>query len=173
MYRDLVTDCLRKSLEPGLAWLKPVTLAQPPSEKYKVGGALALTDGKRGLPDYNFNWLGFEDAHLEAIIDLGEPKLIQSVSADFLQFTQAWIFLPTQVSVSYSNDGKAFKGEKTIKAFEKPDKTGSFVSSFVLNFKNVKTQYIKVKATSLLKCPDGHPGHGLPAWIFCDEIVVK
>ena len=173
MYRDLVNDCIRKSLDPGLGWLKPVTLAQPASEKYKVGGAQALTDGKRGLPDYNFNWLGFEDSHMEATIDLQEVKPIELVSADFLQFIQAWIFLPTQVSVSYSIDGKTFTGEKTMKAPEKITKTGSFVSSFAFNQKKVKARYVKVKAKALLKCPDGHPGHGLPAWIFCDELVIK
>jgi hypothetical protein len=173
MYRELINDYLRKSLDPGLAWTKPVTLEFPASPKYPVGGSGALTDGKRGLPDYNFNWLGFEDSDMTATIDLGEVKPIKTVSADFLQFIQAWIFLPVKVEFSYSADGKVFKGTKTVNATEKPDKTGSFVNTFSAAFWGAKARYIKVHAVSLKKCPDGHPGHGLPAWIFCDEVVVK
>jgi len=34
-------------------------------------------------------------------------------------------------------------------------------------------RYVRVVAANRRTCPAWHPGHGQPAWIFIDEIVVR
>jgi hypothetical protein len=173
IYRNLVLTWLERSLQPNLAGNKPVAIKTPASEKYPVGGAAALTDGIYGFNDYHFNWLGFEGNDLEAVIDLGRKQKVHEVSVNFLQFNQAWIFLPVEVRVLLSKDGKEFSGEIIVPAADPPQKTGSFVQEFIAKFNGPKIRYVKVVGHSLKVCPPWHGGHGLPCWIFADEISVR
>ena len=95
-YRATVLNYVNNSMQDHLALFKPVELLTQSSEKYSVGGALALTDGLKGVNDYHFNWLGFEGPDMEAIIDLGNETEIHSVETSFLQDIQSWVFLPLQ-----------------------------------------------------------------------------
>ena len=57
-----------------------------------------LVDGKRGSSAHtDGEWMGFEGANLDVTIDLGEARVIRSVSADFLSGQRSWIFPPTRV----------------------------------------------------------------------------
>ena len=47
------------------------------------------------------------------------------------------------------------------------------LKDFPAYFNNQTTRYIKVKAESIKKCPEWHPGAGGKAWLFIDEIVVE
>jgi len=39
--------------------------------------------------------------------------------------------------------------------------------------KNVKAQYIKMRAVNSGLCPDWHAAATEPTWLFCDELVVR
>ena len=57
-----------------------------------------------------------------------------------------------------------------------PKNDFSFVQdifTYGVNLKNIKTRYIKVKATNINECPEYHPGSGGPSWIFSDEIIIN
>lgn len=172
-YRTSVNGWLKKLLETNIATGKTATLQQPASVKYPVGGATALTDGLFGLNDYHYNWLGFEGNDLDAVIDLGEMKPVHEIKTDFLQFNQAWIFLPTSVEYSLSKDGRTFSEPVTVTNRTVPQQTGSFVQDFGATFGGETARFIRVKAVSLKACPPWHAGHGQPCWIFCDEIVIN
>jgi hypothetical protein len=174
-YRSSIQAWLQKSLTPNLASgvRHPVMLTSPASEKYPVGGPEALVDGRYGLNDYHFNWLGFEGNDLEAVIDLGQLRPVNEVFTTFLQFNQAWIFLPTDAAFSVSKDGKNFSDPVSVPAADLPQKTGSFMQEYRAIFGGESVRYVKVRANSLKVCPPWHGGHGQPCWIFCDEIVVK
>jgi hypothetical protein len=172
-YRQSVEQQLHVSVEGNLAYGKPVQLLTHHSEKYPVGGAKALTDGLHGPNDYHCNWLGFEAEHLEAVIDLGKAASFTTVSMGFLQTWYAWIWLPLQVDVAVSFDGK---GHTTVTSIRNsvPDTTsGTFSKQFVADVGSQNARYIKVSARSPLKCPDWHIGAGQKCWIFIDEIVVR
>ena len=47
------------------------------------------------------------------------------------------------------------------------------IYTYGVNPKNIKTRYIKVKATNINECPEYHPGSGGPSWIFSDEIIIN
>jgi len=77
------------------------------------------------------------------------------------------------VEFSVSADGQAFSDPVRVPAADPPQKTGSFMQEFRAMFSGAPVRYVKVKANSLKVCPPWHGGHGLPCWIFCDEVVIR
>ncbi len=171
-FKANVYKYVEKAGRPNLAFAKPVEVKTKWSEKYSAGGGTALTDGKFGLTDYHYNWLGFENANLEAVIDLGEPKEISELSADFLQHPLDWVFLPKWVDFAVSNDGTNFKRVAHLTHDIPQTKGKIFLHTFKTKDKT-SARYIKISAESLKLCPPWHRGAGQPAWIFVDEVIVN
>ncbi|MBI3189191.1 MAG: glycoside hydrolase family 92 protein, partial [Ignavibacteriales bacterium] len=97
---------------------KPVgtlTLHTQFDAQYTAGGNDALIDGIRGGTDFrNGEWQGYHEVDLDAVLDLGESKEVKQVMLGCLQDNNSWIFFPTQVTFSFSDDGKNFSNEQTI-----------------------------------------------------------
>ena len=172
-FKKNVYNLVQKAQRKNLAFGKPVTVLTEWSEKYPVGGGKALTDGLLGLVDYHYNWLGFENADLEAIIDLEAATLIQKISADFMQYPLAWVFLPIKVEYSISMDGKTYTSVGTVINQTPQDKGKVFLQTFKVQFKPVQARYIKIFTESIKLCPEWHRGARQPAWIFVDEVIVE
>jgi hypothetical protein len=172
-YRASIEQQLVVSVEGNLAYSRPVTLHTQPSEKYPVGGAKALTDGLHGPNDYHCNWLGFEGEHLDAVIDLGAVRPIHAVKTRFLQQWYSWIWLPRRVEFLVSEDGERYTSLRSIENTVSEERPGSFSAPFDVEAVSVRARYVRVKAQSLLHCPDWHIGAGGKCWIFIDEIVVE
>jgi len=149
-------------------------LINPYSERYRASGDNALIDGVRGTDNFHDgSWQGYEGVDFEGVIDLGTKKEITKVIPRFLLNSNSWIFLPTQVDISLSNDNLNYSEEKII-VNDVPQKNSEIVlKDFTAEFSNQKARYIKIKAESIKKCPDWHPGAGGKAWLFIDEIVVE
>jgi len=171
-YQKSIEQQLRVSVKGNLAFGKPVKLNTQYSEKYPVGGGTALTDGLHGPNDYHCNWLGFEDEHLEAIIDLGEVQEISRIKTTFLQQWYAWIWLPLKVEFYLSENGENFELLASIKNTVPDTEPEAFTKEFNVEATGKTARYIKVFAESRLKCPDWHIGAGGKGWIFIDEIAV-
>jgi hexosaminidase len=152
---------------------KNVTYTYPVSKYYMADGPNSLTDGVRGTGNVTKYWHGFDGKDLIATIDMGTETDIQKISIECLQHYKDWIFLPQSVTYSISNDGKNFTDLGTVKNTISPDEKGSVIKEFPLNFPLQKARFIRVNAKNLGVCPKGHPGEGLPAWLFADEIVVE
>lgn len=172
-YRSTVLNYVNNSMQDNLALFKPVELQSKSSEKYAVGGAAALTDGLKGINDYHFNWLGFEGPDMEAIIDLGSEFEIHSIETSFLQDIQSWVFCPLRVIYFGSRDGITWFILTSIKTNTSPHQQGAVVEDYKALFQGFYVRYIKVVGKNMGTCPSWHPGGGHPAWIFCDEVVVK
>ena len=172
-YVSIIENYLDKSMMENAALDKPAQLLTQHSEKYPVGGAVALTDGLRGLPDYHFNWLGFEGEDMIAVIDLGEQQPIASISADFLQQYYAWIWLPDKVEYSVSSDGETYDMLAQLSNLASEKKPGVFTETYMAEFQHVEARFVKVHAQSRKACPTWHIGSGLPCWIFTDEVVIN
>jgi hypothetical protein len=172
-YRLMVQQYILKNSDRHLGLNKEVNLLTSFSPKYEAGGSKALTDGLRGIDDYHFNWLGFEGEDLEAIIDLGTETIIREISADFLQDIQSWVFLPKQLSASYSTDGQKFTEIGSDVNITPDNKTGAFIQTYSIPAGEVNARYIKVRAEALKTCPAWHIGSGEKSWIFTDEIMIK
>ena len=75
---------------------------------YTAGGDDALVNGILGGWSYSDQlWQGFLK-NIDLTIDLEKETPIKNVSADFMQICGPGVFMPKQVIVSVSNDGKEF-----------------------------------------------------------------
>lgn len=169
LYRKLLATTMKNPL--GLN--KPVSFLTEPSGKYKANGAKTLTDGLRGVDDYNYNWLGYEAEDMAVVVDLQKESPVNKVSIDFLQDNNSWIFMPLEVEISLSVDGKNFGNVKKIKNSAPEEKGGAFINNFGESFGGVPARYVKVNALNMKTCPRWHKGYPGKAWIFADEIVIE
>jgi hexosaminidase len=155
------------------AFYKPVTLTYP-YHKYSGGGNFALTNGIQGGNSYDDGkWQGFEFDDLDAVIDLGSVQPISRVSANFLQNTNSWIFLPKEIIYSVSDDGANYR---TIGKYEIPvtdEHREASIIEISLRLTDVHARYVRVFGKNVGLCPDWHIGKGGKAWIFVDEIVAE
>jgi hypothetical protein len=164
---------LDESVRTHLALSRPVTLARPASPKYHNGDEAALTDGFRGWNDYHQHWLGFEGEDMDAIIDLGSVQTVSSISTDFLQDVDSWVFMPLKVECSLSENGRDYRMVGEVANTTPPDRDGAIIAPFDVRFGPSKARYVGVKAVNMKTCPARHKGAGGPAWIFIDEVRVE
>jgi len=151
-----------------------IFLKQAYDERYRAGGENSLTDGVRGTNNFRDGlWQGYEGVDFEGMIDLGTEKEISKVVPRFYLSSTDWIFLPTQVEISLSNDSVHYTNSKTVMNDVDQKSTEIILKDFPAKFQNQEARFVKVKAEGMKKCPAWHPGAGAPAWLFIDEIVVE
>ncbi len=156
------------------ALIKKPLLNYKYSDNYNGGGDYGLTDGILGSENYGDGcWVGFYGNNLEAVIDLGETKLINKISTGFLQKISSWIFLPSKVEYYISTDGNNFTLAGEVIDDGSGDKKDTMRKTFTVEINPDESQYIKVIARSIGVCPEGHAGAGKKAWLFADEIIVE
>jgi len=143
-----------------------------PSPQYSEGGEDGLIDNMRGKVNWRIGgWQGFPGS-FEGVIDLQSVKTVSEVTASCLEDVRAWIFFPSSVEVSISEDGKNYT------TFGKAEGIGSVKSDdaklheFAVKG-NAKGRYLKVKVNSFGPMPEWHVSPGQQSWLFMDEIIVK
>ena len=144
-----------------------------PKEPYLAGGAQGLTDGVCGLLNYNYNWLGFYDHPMEAVVDLGKKQAIHEIGLDFFFLPLSWIFTPEKVEFFTSKDGKHWKYQGSVVGNNPEELARPDIQTFRVQDLNAKARYVKIVATPLPQIPEWHRAVGNPCWIFTDEIVVR
>lgn len=151
-----------------------ISLQHPYSPYYTGGGDNALSDGILGSYDFrDGHWQGFSGANLEAIYELASPLTLQRVTVPFYTYSNAWIFLPVEVEVFGSNDGKRWDSLGLSRnPLAEDDKRQAIVEITVET--NTTTAYnrLKVVAKNRGKNPAWHDAPGEPAWLFASEIIV-
>lgn len=162
----------QQSIE-SLAVNKPVTLLTSPGESHAAAGGASLVDEKLGQRQFRLgNWLGFNGEDLEAVIDLGSATEFHQVVIGALQHTASWIFLPTELEVSWSMDGEDYSEPLRISHQTEKDEAQILIKRFEFTRENTVARYLKVKVKNIGKCPPWHVGSGKNAWLFVDEISV-
>ncbi|MGB8192425.1 MAG: beta-N-acetylhexosaminidase [Chitinophagaceae bacterium] len=153
---------------------KKISLTTAPSASYPGNpGAFGLINGAlSGKGISSAEWLGWSGPDMVATIDLVKPVSITSVKIHTMEQNGGWVYLPANVEVHTSTDGKKFTRAGTTTSFNK-DESG-FASGFMnVDFSKRTVRYIKIIAKSYGKIPDGKAGAGNPAWLFVDEIQVN
>ena len=141
---------------------------------YSAGGKDGLIDGNEGSMDFRDGyWQGFELNDCNIVIDFGKNIDVNKISANFLQSQGSWIFFPTEISISFSDDAETFSspivvGENPLSENMEPE-----LKTFEKEFTNVSTRYIKFDAKNIGVCPSFHKAAGGKAWIFIDEIIIE
>jgi hexosaminidase len=151
-----------------------VELGQRHSDRYSAGGAAAMVDGIRGATAFrDGHWQGYEGKDVEITLDLGSSRMISELSAGFLQYQPAWIFMPRRVSFSISQDGHSFTGIMTVENSASDLDEAAFTRDFTVPFAGQIARFVRLQAETMGRCPDWHPGAGGKAWIFIDEFIVR
>ncbi|MGH8126443.1 MAG: family 20 glycosylhydrolase [Rhodanobacteraceae bacterium] len=148
-----------------LALGKPVTYVTPPAARYPGD----LTDGILGNHYYQGRWAGWQNADMDATIDMGQPTVLHSIDARFLQSARAAILLPRNVTFEASNDGKTWTPLQMIQLAVDPGDRKPSVRDVTFTAKTpVTVRYIRVFAKNY-----GEPVNEVEPWIFSDEIIVQ
>ena len=142
---------------------------------YTAGGQGGLVDGVLGSLDFrDGHWQGFWGNDLECTIDLGSNEIeISLVEANFYQYNNSWIFIPKEMLVEVSDDGKVWENWGMVKNSSSPKQRGKFIKTLKIEGESKNFRYLKIKIINLGKIPDWHEAAGSDAWIFIDEIIVK
>ncbi|MCW3785291.1 glycoside hydrolase family 20 protein [Plebeiibacterium sediminum] len=153
---------LEKELDYHLAIGKAVSYNTPWNKAYPAADTGSLTDGYRGGKSYgDGKWQGFT-TDLDVVIDLGEVKPINSVTANFMQITGPGVYMPESFEVSISTDGKTYMSiGKDINDVSKDEKELTF-KKFTCKADAVEARFLRVVAKNKQQ-----------AFIFTDEIVVN
>jgi hypothetical protein len=152
-----------------------LTLETEYANEYNAGGKDALIDGIRGSKDFRTGaWQGYWGKDVVATINRGKPKVVKTVTVNFLEDQGSWVFFPRKVQIYVAGADKKFRlsKERTIDAGIKNDEPNLKKMIFSINKRNI--QYIKVVATNFGKLPKWHLGYPKgDAWTFIDEIEIN
>ena len=94
---------------------------------------------------------------------------ITSIDVRFFNANGQWIYLPKRIEIFSSKNGKTYESLKSLDNVKARGK----VANLKINFKDLKTKYLKVVATNYGKIPQGKQGEGNRAWLFVDEISIN
>ena len=169
-YFDKALDLAVKN---NIAKYKPVSLLTQPT-KYANEDPKVLTDGALGGSSFYSNWLGFVDNNMDAIVDLGEDRFVNSITTSFLQVTNHVVFFPPSVEFLISNDKKKWQSFGKIdnqSLLNKKSKVND-IQVFETNI-NTNARYVRVRAKNYGDAPYWHHAAGQPSWIFSDEIIIE
>lgn len=149
-----------------------VTMKYPFDPSFPANGLSTLTDSVPGYLDYSYNWLLWTGQPMEITFNFEKIKRIDSLELNFLQDARHWIFLPKEIRITVSKDGKNFK-ELLSSKIEKIEEDYTVQK---VNFKAQVADDVKIIHVYAM------PFSSLPEWryhptrkvsIACDEILIK
>lgn len=172
-YRDYTLRKAELQLQENKLDQAEVKLLTNPSEIYQVGGVSALNDRRLGGLHFRYNWLGFQGEDFICEIQFPQNESIEQVKMNFLTDVVSWVFLPEQVVLYGSMDGKKYQKLDEIKLESSGPEWRIATIPVNLQAGGTAWKFLKVHAESIRICPDWHRGQGNPSWIFIDELVVE
>ena len=155
---------------------KKITLATEASKNYPGDGAFTLVNGvqnEKGMAKSS-EFLGFLGTDLDATIDLGKEMDVSKVTLHVLKQTGSWIYLPSQVEVTYIPyiDTTIITKHPPLETITVDVNQEDDLDKIEIK-KEKFCRYIHIKAKNYGIIPSGKPGAGNPAWLFVDEIEVQ
>lgn len=141
---------------------------------YPGSGMQNLVDEQRGGSDFrNIEWQGFQCEFVSGVVEFTELKTIQKVSLSALQDVRSWIYIPTELEIEYSLDGKTYKKFGSVKSDKDPKRYASCIAELTVEGVPTEVKYIRFKAKNLGTNPDWHLSPGGKTWIFLDELIIE
>jgi len=154
--------------------IKSAKLTSQPNPKYPGSSVSGLFDGLIGSSNpSNKQWMGFEGTDFEVTVDLGEVKQVNAMGIDVLKFPENSILIPGAVEFYFSKDGITYNHLSTYYPAESGEIRPDGPAILLKAFKNLSTQFIRVKATNIGICPPGLSCEGQKAWIFVSEVEIE
>jgi hexosaminidase len=164
-------DDLKQAFYINKATGKKLTLVKQPMGGYQGQGEFSLVNGVYSNKNLSFpDLLGWAGSDMEATIDLGKMESVSTVRLHTLDQTPSWIYLPKEVEVYLSADGKNFTSAGISNQFVTDTLRTGF---YTVSFEKKTARYVKVIARNYGIIPAGNPGAGSRALLFADEIQVN
>jgi predicted alpha-1,2-mannosidase len=144
-------------------------------KQYAAGGSTSLIDGLHGGADFRTGmWQGWQGTDMEVVLDCGSNQTFTKVGAGFLQDVRSWIWMPKQLEIYTSTDGKTFSLLTTItNQVATTNYDSKEIQKLTATVNTTTARYIKFKAINFGTVPEWHPGKGGQTWIFCDELIIE
>ncbi len=142
---------------------REIELVTPPHPKFDHNGSLNLVDGiSAGVKFKGTDWLGFNENHIEMIVDMDGSKEVNGLKIGFNDNKGMWIYLPEKVTLYASDDSENWR--EIGRANEFKDRQNQ------ISFPSTKSKFIKLVIKPLDEIPAGSGGAGSVPWTFIDEI---
>ena len=141
---------------------------------YKYNCPDLLTDGVVGSGPYNSgDFAGWYNKPFEAVIEMDGTEYSSLTLSTFV-FRYDYIFGPTDITVSTSDNGKDFTQVASAKyEVEGRMDDGNGCQDYTLTFAPTSARFLKVSAGTITALPQWHDGKGRPGFLFIDEIIVN
>ncbi len=150
---------------------KIITFASPPNKHYNTQPGFTLVNGIKGVvPRRNDQWNAWSGEDVTMTIDLLTENEIHQVEIGYLQHLVHWIYLPKEITISVSKNGKKYKTIKTITNQTILENPRQLLTVFEKPLKKIR--YVRIIAKNPGKIPDGNQGAGEDSWLFFDEILI-
>lgn len=159
----------------GKAYHRPLLVNTEKAWNYKWQPDESLVDGLRGGTNFNTDsFVAWNEEPMDVTIDMGEEaQAYSSVTICILVDKLNYIFAPSSVEVSLSDDGERFDSVAHLDVITDRPSDPDSLREIPVSFQESNARYIRVKAPVVNPIPDWHPGRGHSAFIFVDEIVVE
>lgn len=136
-------------------------------DRYQGSGAFNLVNTLRGTKDFrDGRWQGWLNQNAEIIIDLENEKEVKQVVIGSMENQKNGILFPTNIQVSFSNDGEIFTEVKSVNRVFRINNE-PVLKDFKLEFEPTKTRFVKVKISLSDNIRIRNEG-----WLFVDEILI-
>lgn len=156
-------DSLKYSFVKHLGLGAKVHLISQPNKAYNERGDLSLVDGIKGKkPWKGHEWLGFLQDTVVFEVELTKTTKVNSVSLGFLDAKGSWIYLPDQVNIFFSQNGK--KWEQV---------TSTEITESTMFMIEQKARFFRIEIIPISAIPSGAEGAGHHPWTFIDEFQVE
>jgi predicted alpha-1,2-mannosidase len=151
-----------------------VRVEAEPNPQYTAGGPDALLDGRRGPEDWRTgSWQGYEGRDFVAVVDLRRPTRIERAGASFLQDMRSWIWMPAELIVEASEDGRSFVEAGRV-GHDVPDDVDDVVlRDLEVPLDGRPIRSLRFRARNPGPVPAWHPGAGGESFVFVDELLVR
>jgi len=175
VFRDGVeTKVYSKKFDFHKAIGKNVTFSRKPHPKYCSGAPYCLVDALRGPQIFKSQeWIAWNGDSVDITIDMEDSQPYSSVTLGMIADKPSYIFFPTRLAVSVSEDGENYSEVATqeygVEGKESPD----CMKDFTLTFPETAARYVKVTVVPVEYIPDWHYAAGKRTYVFMDEIIVK
>lgn len=170
--QDKLVSSLTENFRFNKATGKKISLTTLPSNNFPGnGGAFGLVNGAQSQKGINSDeWLGWQGADMEAMIDMGNPDTLSEVSLHVLDLHRNRCYAPSAVEIFGSSDGILFSSLGKTSIF-RPEVENMGIMS--ISFPPVLYRYVKILAKNYGTIPEGQPGAGNPARLLTDEIQIN
>lgn len=152
---------------------KSIELLTDYNPEFVSKGAKSLVDGISGNKDFQYNWLGWNGNDIKIIVNLESRMKISQVELAFLENHQNLMFLPKQILVELSTDGKNFQKVADLSIENPENGVHMQIRKFKLDFKRSSTHFVKISAINQTELPDWAVRHDRKSWLLIDEVIIN